>query len=79
MTNSFPVSSVIDAHTHLMPERLMTAIRGSLLDAAGWSFDHPTDLDSMIAVLERAGIERCFCAPVRTPPGRRSGVERVDL
>jgi len=69
MDNSFPVSSVIDAHTHLMPERLMTAIRGSLLDAAGWSFDHPTDLDSMTAVLERAGIERCFALPYAHRPG----------
>lgn len=63
MSDNFPVSGVIDAHTHLMPERLMTAIRESLTDAVGWSFDHPTDLDSMTAALEQAGVERCFALP----------------
>jgi len=69
MINNFPVSGVINAHTHLMPERLMTAIRGSLSDAAGWSFDHPTDLDSMTAALERAGVERCLALPYAHRPG----------
>ncbi|WP_136718444.1 amidohydrolase family protein [Halorientalis salina] len=69
MSEGFPVSGVIDAHTHLMPDRLMTAIRESLSDAAGWSFDHPTDLDSMTAALERAGVERCFALPYAHRPG----------
>lgn len=37
MTNGeIPVDGVIDAHVHLMPDRLMTAIQKALNDAAGW-------------------------------------------
>jgi len=69
MSESFPVGGVIDAHMHLMPDRLMTAIRESLSDTAGWSFDHPTDLDSMTEVLERAGVEQCIALPYAHRPG----------
>jgi hypothetical protein len=50
-----------DCHVHLMPGRLMRAIRGALNDAAGWEFPHPTDRESMEASLRAHGVER-YCA-----------------
>ncbi|MFT4882518.1 MAG: putative TIM-barrel fold metal-dependent hydrolase [Natronomonas sp.] len=50
-----------DVHVHLMPDRLMRAIRGALNDEAGWEFPHPTDRESMEAELRENGIDR-YCA-----------------
>jgi len=69
MTAEFPVDSVVDAHVHLMPERLMRAIRDALGDAAGWTFDHPTDLAAMTEILRDAGVEEFFALPYAHRPG----------
>jgi predicted TIM-barrel fold metal-dependent hydrolase len=65
----FPVDGVVDAHVHLMPERLMAAIREALGDAAGWTFDHPTDRERMEAALAAAGVERYVALPYVARPG----------
>ena len=65
----FPVDGVVDAHVHLMPDRLMEAIRDALHDAATWQFDHPTDLDGMTAELTAAGVEQFFALPYVARPG----------
>lgn len=65
----FPVDGVADAHVHLMPERLMAAIREALGDAAGWEFDHPTDRERMEATLADAGVERYAALPYAARPG----------
>ncbi|ELZ43182.1 amidohydrolase 2 [Halorubrum coriense DSM 10284] len=59
----FPIGDVVDAHVHLMPERLMAAIREALSDAAGWEFNHPTDRDEMEAALTTAGVEQYTALP----------------
>lgn len=69
MAGEFPVASVVDAHVHLMPDRLMQAIRDALGEAAGWSFDHPTDLDAITATLQEAGVERFVALPYAHRPG----------
>ncbi|WP_435119302.1 amidohydrolase family protein [Halolamina sp. C58] len=69
MTIEFPVDSVVDAHVHLMPDRLMRAIRDALGDAAGWTFDHPTDLAAMTEILRAAGVEEFFALPYAHRPG----------
>ncbi|MFC5971547.1 amidohydrolase family protein [Halomarina salina] len=51
----------IDCHVHLMPERLVAAIRGALTDEAGWGFPHPSTQGEMERTLRAAGIER-YCA-----------------
>ncbi|WP_458189660.1 amidohydrolase family protein [Haladaptatus sp. NG-WS-4] len=56
-------SGVIDAHVHLMPPRLMAAIRDSLSREAGWTFDHPVERDAMETALRSAGVERYFALP----------------
>lgn len=65
----FPVDGVVDAHVHLMPERLMAAIREALGDDAGWAFDHPTDRERMEATLADAGVERYAALPYAARPG----------
>jgi hypothetical protein len=65
----FPVDGVVDAHVHLMPDRLMKAIRDALHDAATWQFDHPTDLDGMNAKLTAAGVEQFLALPYVARPG----------
>jgi len=52
-----------DAHVHLMPGRLMAAIRESLRTDAGWTFDHPTAREAMEARLRAAGVERYLALP----------------
>ncbi|MHB9286465.1 amidohydrolase family protein [Halobacteriales archaeon Cl-PHB] len=69
MTPPFPVDGVVDAHVHLMPDRLMTAIREALGTEAGWSFAHPTDRDAMEEVLVDAGVEQYFALPYAHRPG----------
>jgi predicted TIM-barrel fold metal-dependent hydrolase len=55
------LSGATDVHVHLMPDRLMRAIRGALNDEAGWEFPHPTDRDGVEATLREHGVER-YCA-----------------
>jgi len=69
MADPFPVDGVVDAHVHLMPDRLMRAIRDELTETAGWTFDHPTGLAAMDTVLRRAGVERFIALPYAHRPG----------
>lgn len=62
------VSGTIDGHVHLMPPRLMAAIRKSLSQEAGWTFDHPTEREAMEAHLREAGIERYVALPYAHKP-----------
>ena len=53
----------IDAHVHLMPPRLLAAVRESLSRSSEWAFDHPTEREAMEADLRSAGIERYVALP----------------
>lgn len=66
---TIPVDDAIDVHAHLMPDRLMAAIREALTDAAGWEFDHPTDRTALEAALREAGIDRYVALPYAHKPG----------
>lgn len=68
-TSAFPVDGVVDAHAHLMPDRLLVAIREALNDALGWEFDHPTDRNTIEAVLYEHGVERYIALPYAHKPG----------
>jgi predicted TIM-barrel fold metal-dependent hydrolase len=58
-----------DVHVHLMPDRLMVAIRGALGEEAGWAFPHPTDREAMEAELTEHGVERYCALPYAHKPG----------
>ncbi|WP_336360349.1 amidohydrolase family protein [Haladaptatus sp. ZSTT2] len=57
-----------DAHVHLMPDSLMTAIRGALYDAAEWEIDHPTDRETMEAELTAEGVAKYIALPYAHKP-----------
>ncbi len=59
---------VIDGHVHLMPRKLMAAIRSSLTEEAGWSFEHPTDRETMEEQLRAMGVERYLALPYAHKP-----------
>ncbi len=66
----FPVDGVVDAHVHLMPDRLMAAIREELHAAAGWKFEHPTDREGMERELTAAGVDQYVALPYVARAGR---------
>ena len=63
------LDGVVDAHVHLMPERLMAAIRNALHDVAGWEFPHPTDRTAVESNLRAAGVDRYVALPYAHKPG----------
>jgi predicted TIM-barrel fold metal-dependent hydrolase len=60
----------LDCHVHLMPGRLMQAIRRSMTDREGWLFPHPHERAPMEAVLTEQGVDR-YCA---LPYAHKSGI-----
>jgi hypothetical protein len=64
-----PFAPATDVHVHLMPDRLMAAIREALTGEAGWSFDHPTDRAAMEERLRAAGVRRYVALPYAHKPG----------
>jgi predicted TIM-barrel fold metal-dependent hydrolase len=59
----------VDAHVHLMPERLMAAIRDALNAQAGWEFPHPANREGVEATLREHGVERYVALPYAHEPG----------
>lgn len=59
----------VDAHVHLMPDRLLAAIRDVLTEQTGWTFDHPEDRERIERVLRNAGVERYLALPYAHKPG----------
>lgn len=64
-----PFAPAIDVHVHLMPDRLMAAIRKALAQQADWTFPHPTDRETIEANLRAAGVERYVALPYAHRPG----------
>lgn len=64
-----PFAPAIDAHVHLLPERLGNAIQRALTDETGWEFPHGVDRPSMESTLSAAGVERYVALPYADEPG----------
>ena len=64
---------IVDAHTHLFPERLAAAIRGFFVQfISGDAMQYPTGWREARAALEASGVARCWTLPyVRQPNGAR--------
>jgi len=68
-----PFAPAIDAHVHLFPERLASAIQRALREEAGWEFPHRPARETIEAALDGAGVERYVALPyVHEPGGARS-------
>lgn len=65
---------IVDAHTHLFPERLAAAIRAFFVQfISGDAFHYPYAWKDARAVLEASGVSRCWTLPyVRQPNGAQA-------
>ncbi|WP_209438218.1 amidohydrolase family protein [Natronococcus sp. JC468] len=66
---SVPFRPAIDVHTHVLPERLLAAIRRSLRREAGWEFPLPTAPVEIEDVLRAAGVAAFVALPYAHEPG----------
>lgn len=59
---------LIDAHVHLLPDRLAQAIR-DWFDRHAWSIEHRLGVDECVSVLRRGGVDRMVALPYAHKPG----------
>ena len=76
-----PLPLWIDAHTHLFPARLATAIRSFFLQqlpgAGDWDpFPYSTDVATCIDALRTAGVSQCWTLPYVRRPGAAAALNR---
>jgi predicted TIM-barrel fold metal-dependent hydrolase len=76
MTEKLAEPSWVDAHTHLLPERLAGAIRRFFLEKLQMTFDYPVDAFAARDMLRKAGVTRCWSLPYAHKPGMASGLNR---
>jgi uncharacterized protein len=68
---------IVDAHTHLFPERLAAAIRAFFVQhVSGDVFDYPLDWREAQAVLQASGVGRCWALPYVRRPQAARGLNR---
>lgn len=68
---------IVDAHTHLFPERLAAAIRAFFVQRiSGDIFHYPFHWPAARAVLVEAGVGRCWSLPYVRKPGSASALNR---
>jgi uncharacterized protein len=67
-------SPIVDAHTHLFPDRLAAAIRAFFVQfISGDAFEYPHAWREARGVLLASGVSRCWTLPyVRQPNGART-------
>jgi len=68
---------IVDAHTHLLPDRLGRAIRAFFTQAIPPdSFPYPPEPDAARAALLAAGVARCWSLAYVRRPGTAAGLNR---
>ena len=71
------MARLVDAHTHLLPERLAAAIRAFFVEhISGEAFRYPSAWPAARAALAEAGVERCWSLPYVRRPGSASALNR---
>src|SRR5262245_57215522 len=66
---------IVDAHVHLLPERLAAAIRRFFTQYGG-NFQYPHDAPSARACLVAAGVDRCWSLPYAHKPDMAAALNR---
>lgn len=59
---------LIDAHVHLLPDRLAQAIR-DWFDRHAWNIRHRLGVDDCVSVLRRGGVDHMVALPYAHKPG----------
>jgi uncharacterized protein len=68
---------IVDAHTHLLPDRLARAIRAYFIQAIPpESFPYPPEPAAAHAALREAGVARCWSLAYVKRPGSASALNR---
>jgi hypothetical protein len=68
---------IVDAHVHLLPDRLAAAIRRFFTQhAVGSFFQYPHDAASARACIVAAGVDRCWSLPYAHRPGMAAALNR---
>jgi hypothetical protein len=68
---------IVDAHVHLLPQRLAAAIRRFFTQhAVGSFFQYPHDAVSARACIVAAGVDRCWSLPYAHKPGMAAALNR---
>ena len=67
---------LVDAHTHLLPDRLAAKIRRALEAYMGPSLAYPYSVAEARAAVIAAGVDRCWSLPYAHKPGMASGLNR---
>jgi len=68
---------LVDAHTHLLPDRLAQAIRGYFVQfITGEFFPYAPEPDACRAALVAAGVDRCWSLPYVRRPGNASALNQ---
>lgn len=78
-STGIPVDGAIDIHVHLMPDRLMVAIRKALTDVSGWEFNHPTGREAIEAALREHSIGRYVVLPYAHKSGMAADINEWVL
>lgn len=78
-STGIPVDGAIDIHVHLMPDRLMVAIRKALTDVSGWEFNHPTGREAIEAALREHSIGRYVALPYAHKSGMAADINEWVL
>ncbi|WP_435348140.1 amidohydrolase family protein [Haloarchaeobius sp. HRN-SO-5] len=68
-----------DAHVHLMPQRLMAAIREALERDLGWACDHPVEPTALESALRAQGVDRYVALPYAHEAGLAENLNRWVL
>ena len=68
---------LVDAHVHLLPERLAAAIRRFFIDTGAGGYVHyPYQHVAAREALRAAGVTRCWTLPYTHKPGLAAGLNR---
>jgi hypothetical protein len=68
---------IVDAHVHLLPDRLAAAIRRFFTERAlGSFFQYPHDAAAARACVVAAGVDRCWSLPYAHKPDMASALNR---
>jgi len=71
------MAGIVDAHTHLLPERLAAAIRAFFVEHISPDvFPYPADWKEARGALVRAGVGRCWSLPYVRKPGSAGALNR---
>src|SRR6202048_3063422 len=69
---------LIDAHVHLLPDRLIEAIR-RWFDEHAWDIQYRLGVDQCIATLKAGGVERMVALPYAHKPGMAQALNAFTL